>query len=114
MQRGEQRAFDEFFGAYAPRLNSFVVRRSSLDAGAIEDVVQMTMINAMRNLGSYRGGAALFTWLCKICRNQIADAGRNAARFPNVQSLEDLSSERTPATIVELTDFRDPLQECEM
>jgi RNA polymerase sigma-70 factor (ECF subfamily) len=114
MRSGDERAFDEFFGTYAPRLSSFAVRRSSLDPVAIEDVVQMTMINAMRNLGSYRGGAALFTWLCKICRNQLADARRNAARFPNVQSLEDLSSERTPATIVELTDFRDPLQECEM
>ena len=96
MQRGDQRAFDEFFGIFAPRLNSFAVRRSSLDAGAIEDVVQMTMINAMRNLASYRGGAALFTWLCRICRNQLADARRNAAR-PKAQSLEVLAtSGRSP------------------
>ena len=33
MQRGEQRAFDEFFGAYAPRLNSFVVRRAEVFSG---------------------------------------------------------------------------------
>jgi hypothetical protein len=49
MQRGDQRAFNEFFETYAPRLISFAVRRSSLDPVAIEDVVQMTMINAMRN-----------------------------------------------------------------
>jgi len=114
MRSGDQRAFDEFFGNYAPRLSSFAVRRSSLDPVAIEDVVQMTMINAMRNLDSYRGSAALFTWLCKICRNQLADARRNAARQPVVQSLEEIVSERTLATIVELTDFRDPLDECEM
>lgn len=114
MRSGDQKAFDEFFGIYAPRLSSFAVRRSSLDPAAIEDVVQMTMINAMRSLDSYRGGAALFTWLCKICRNLLADARRNAARQPNVQSLDELAAERPLATVVEFTDFRDPLDECEM
>lgn len=113
MGRGEQRAFNEFFDTYAPRLSSFAMRRSSLDPVAIEDVVQMTMINAMRNLGSYRGGAALFTWLCQICRNQIADARRKAARQPGGHSFEDLAAERPLATVIELTDFRDPLNECE-
>lgn len=113
MRRGEQRAFDEFFDTYAPKLSSFAVRRSSLDPAAIEDVVQMTMVNAMRNLAYYRGGAALFTWLCKICRNQIADARRSAARVPVAQSLEELSAERPLATVMELTDFHDPLDECE-
>lgn len=113
MRQGDQRAFNEFFDAFAPRLSSFAARRSSLDAVAIEDVVQMTMINAMRSLASYRGGAALFTWLCKICRNQLADARRSAARKPSAQSVEELAAERPLATVVELTDFHDPLYECE-
>lgn len=113
MRRGDQQAFNEFFDGYAPRLSAFAARRSSLDSVAIEDVVQMTMINAMRNLGSYRGSAALFTWLCRICRNQLADVHRKAARQPNVQSVEELAAERPLATVVELTDFRDPLDECD-
>lgn len=113
MRRGEPRAFHEFFDTYAPRLSAFAARRSSLDPVAIEDVVQMTMINAMRNFGSYRGSAALFTWLCKICRNQLADARRSAARRPNAQSVEELAVERPLATVVEFIDFRDPLDECE-
>lgn len=113
MCRGDQRAFNEFFDAFAPRLSSFAARRSSLDAVAIEDVVQMTMINAMRNLSSYRGSAALFTWLCRICRNQLADARRSAARKPSLQSVEELAAERPLAMVVELTDFHDPLDECE-
>jgi RNA polymerase sigma-70 factor (ECF subfamily) len=113
MQRGDQQAFNEFFDTFAPRLSSFAVRRSALDPVAIEDVVQMTMINAIRNLDSYRGGAALFTWLCKICRNQLADVRRTAARRPATQSLDDPAAERPSAVLVELTDFRDPLEECE-
>jgi len=113
MRRGDPQAFNEFFDTFAPRLSSFAVRRSSLDPVAIEDVVQMTMINAMRNLGSYRGSAALFTWLCKICRNQLADVRRTAARRPATQSFDELATERPLATVVELTEFRDPLDECE-
>ena len=113
MRRGDQRAFNEFFDTFAPRLSSFAVRRSSLDPAAIEDVVQMTMISAMRNFGSYRGGSTLFTWLCKICRNHLADIRRNTARQPGYQSIDELASERPLATVVELTDFHDPLEECE-
>jgi RNA polymerase sigma-70 factor (ECF subfamily) len=112
MRRGEQRAFDQFFDAYADRLGSFAARRSALDASAIEDVVQMTMINAMRSLASFRGESSVFTWLCQICRNQLADARRKAARRPQMQSLEQMTEEKPLAKVVQLTDFRDPLDEC--
>ncbi|HEX6396813.1 MAG TPA: sigma-70 family RNA polymerase sigma factor [Steroidobacteraceae bacterium] len=110
MRRGDQRAFDQFFETYAARLGAFAARRSALDAAAIEDVVQMTMINAMRSLGSFRGGSTLFTWLCQICRNLLADARRKAARQPMTQSLDQ--EDKTLAKVVQLTDFRDPLDEC--
>jgi RNA polymerase sigma-70 factor, ECF subfamily len=112
MRRGEQRAFDQFFEAYAARLVAFAARRSALDPAALEDVVQMTMINAMRGLASFRGGSSLFTWLCQICRNQLADLRRKAARQPKVESLDTLTEERPLAKVVQLTDFRDPLDEC--
>jgi RNA polymerase sigma-70 factor (ECF subfamily) len=110
MRRGEQQAFDQFFDAFASRLAAFAARRCSLDAAALEDVVQVTMINAMRGLGSFRGGSTLFTWLCQICRNHLADVRRKADRQPKVQSLEQLE-EKAPGTVVALTDFRDPLDE---
>jgi RNA polymerase sigma-70 factor (ECF subfamily) len=110
MRRGDQRAFDQFFETYAARLGAFAARRSALDAAAIEDVVQMTMINAMRSLDSFRGGSTLFTWLCQICRNLLADARRKAARQPVTQSLDQ--EDKALAKVVQLTDFRDPLDEC--
>ena len=112
MRRGEQRAFDEFFDAFATRLAAFAARRCSLDAAALEDVVQVTMINAMRGLSSFRGGSALFTWLCQICRNHLADARRKAERQPKVESLDAMTEARPLAKVVQLTDFRDPLDEC--
>src|SRR5688572_20849154 len=111
MLRGEQRAFDEFFDAIAARLGAFAARRSSLDAAAIEDLVQLTMISAIRGLASFRGGSTLFTWLCQICRNHLADARRKSERQPKVHSLDEITA-RKSADIVELIDFRDPLEEC--
>jgi len=73
--------------------------------------VQVTMINAMRGLGTFRGGSTLFTWLCQICRNHLADIRRKTERQPKVQSLEHLEATKASGTVVELTDFRDPLDE---
>lgn len=111
MLRGEQRAFDEFFDAFAARLGAFAARRSSLDAAALEDLVQLTMISAIRGLASFRGGSSLFTWLCQICRNHLADARRKSERQPKAHSLDELTANKS-ADIVELIDFRDPLEEC--
>ncbi|MEP7245795.1 MAG: sigma-70 family RNA polymerase sigma factor [Gammaproteobacteria bacterium] len=88
MLAGEQRAFDEFFRTYASRLAAFAARRSRLNAAAIEDIVQNSLIKAMRNIASFRGEAALFTWLCEICRCELADVYRKAARQPTHESLD--------------------------
>ena len=87
MRAGKQAAFDEFFYSSAPRLATFVGRRSGLDTATVEDIVQNTLIKAVRNLASYRGEAALFTWLTTICRHELADVTRKAARQPRHDSL---------------------------
>src|SRR5215213_7028652 len=100
MRRGDQRAFDQFFDAYAARLGAFAARRTALDAASLEDVVQATLINAVRGLAGFRGGSALFTWLCQICRNQLADVRRKADRQPKMRSLEELEAAKPPGTVV--------------
>jgi RNA polymerase sigma-70 factor, ECF subfamily len=89
MSAGDRRAFDEFFHANAPRLAAFIARRSGLDDASVEDIVQNTLVKAMRNLTSYRGEAALFTWLTQIGRHELVDAMRKAARRPLHVSLQD-------------------------
>jgi RNA polymerase sigma-70 factor (ECF subfamily) len=89
MVAGQRRAFDEFFWMNAARLAAFVVRRSGLDSASVEDIVQNTLIKAMRNLTSFRGEASLLTWLTQICRHELADAARKAARRPGHDSLDE-------------------------
>lgn len=68
---GDQGAFDEFFREYFPRLYRFTLMRVENDPALAEEIVQRTMCIVVRTMGSYRGEALLFTWLCQICRNEM-------------------------------------------
>lgn len=52
---GDERQFNRFFEEYFPRLYRFAVSRMGEDP-AVEDIVQTSMMNAIKALGSYRGG----------------------------------------------------------
>jgi RNA polymerase sigma-70 factor, ECF subfamily len=69
---GDAEAFEAFFREYFPRLYRFSLTRVNGDANIAEEVVQRTMCLVVRRMGSYRGEALLFTWLCRICRNEMA------------------------------------------
>jgi RNA polymerase sigma-70 factor (ECF subfamily) len=70
---GEAAAFDEFFTSYFPRLYRFAFARLNGNEDASEEVAQRTLIRGLDRLHTYRGDAALFTWLCTLCRHEIAD-----------------------------------------
>jgi len=69
---GGSDAFEAFFREYFPRLFRFTLTRVNGDAELAEEIVQRTMCRVVRKMGSYRGEALLFTWLCQICRNEMA------------------------------------------
>ncbi len=70
--RGEARAFDEFFNEYYPKLYRFVKRRLPRDPAGAEDVAQGALCRALESLHSFRGEAALMTWLCTLCRRELS------------------------------------------
>ncbi len=88
MLGGDEGAFDEFFADYFPRLFRFAVLRLR-DPDAAEDLVQNSLIAAVRNLGSWRGEATLFTWLCTICRREISAWEKRTSRRVTVSLAED-------------------------
>jgi RNA polymerase sigma-70 factor (ECF subfamily) len=88
MLGGDEGAFDEFFEDYFPRLFRFAVLRLR-DQDAAEDLVQNSLIAAVRNLGSWRGEATLFTWLCTICRREISAWEKRTSRRVIVSLAED-------------------------
>jgi RNA polymerase sigma-70 factor, ECF subfamily len=90
MLAGDEVAFRVFFETYFPRVYRFALPRLGNDAEACKEVVQSTLVKAMRALASFRGEAALFSWLCQICRRQIADYLRAHRRHhQNVVLIDD-------------------------
>src|SRR5688572_16029274 len=73
LRAGEQRAFDLFFAQYLPRLYRFVLPRLQHNRDAADEMCQQVLSRAICNLGSYRGEATLFTWLCQMARNELSD-----------------------------------------
>jgi RNA polymerase sigma-70 factor, ECF subfamily len=69
--RGERAAFEHFFNEYYPKLYRFAKRRLP-DAAVAEDIAQATVCRALESLRGYRGEAALFSWLCTICRRELS------------------------------------------
>lgn len=85
----DERAFDEFFDAYFPRLFRFARTRLNQDDDA-EEVAQAAICRAITKLATYRGEAALFTWLCTFCRHEIsAYVRKNHLARKRVDLIED-------------------------
>lgn len=72
LRRGVPAAVEYWFKAYHDQLLRFVLTKidSSSDA---EELVQETFINALKQLGFFRGEASLTTWLQSIARHEVAD-----------------------------------------
>src|SRR5918994_6196381 len=81
MLAGDEPAFRHFFASYFPRVYRFALPRLGGDVEATKEVVQASLTKAIRSLASYRSDAALFTWLCQICRSQIVDYLRANKRY---------------------------------
>lgn len=115
--RGDESAFESFFKEYFPRLFRFTLTRTGGDSDLAEEIVQRTMCKVVQKMGSYRGEALLFTWLCQICRNEMVAAYRQKGiRDESAVPLEDnpgvraaLESMSTDADTPELQESRNEL-----
>lgn len=106
---GDERAFSEFFNEYFARLYRFALPRLNGDADAAQEVAQATLCKVMRKLDSFRGEAALFTWICQICRHQIADHLRESRRHSErVVLIEDSPQVQAALDAIQAPDADNP------
>src|SRR5581483_3398453 len=68
---GEPEAVRRLLDETGDLLYGFVFARVGGDRQAAEDVVQDVYLEAMRSAASYRGDAAVSTWLCAIARRRL-------------------------------------------
>jgi RNA polymerase sigma-70 factor, ECF subfamily len=97
-RRGDLGAFEELYRAHARRIFSLAVRMLGNTADA-EDLLQEIFLSAHRKLDSFRGEAALGTWLYRLATNHCLDYLRSRAARTNqvTDALEDEAGLFEPA-----------------
>lgn len=89
MLAGDETAFERFFDAAYPPLYRFALMRLQSDRDAAGEVTQAAICKAIGKLHTFRGEAALLTWLCTFCRHEVyAWRKRHDSRL-QVELLED-------------------------
>ncbi len=103
---GDLGAFEELYRAHAGKLFSVACRMLGNPADA-EDLLQEIFLSAHRKLESFRGEAALGTWLYRLATNHCLDYLRSRAARTNqvTDTLEDDAGQFEPGgrTLAEQT-----------
>jgi RNA polymerase sigma-70 factor (ECF subfamily) len=69
---GEPAAVRWLLDEVAPVVYGFVFARVAGDQAVAEDLLQETLVEAVRSAGGFRGESALSTWMCAIARRRLA------------------------------------------
>ena len=107
----DEAAFEVFFAEYFPRLYRFARVRLGGDKDAAEEVAQTTLIKALAKVRTYRGEAALFTWLCSLCRHEISAWFARTGRTSHLSLADDSSEARAVLDAIASLSHDDPEQE---
>jgi RNA polymerase sigma-70 factor (ECF subfamily) len=105
---GDEAAFEEFFDCYFPRLYRFALPRVAGNEDATEEIVQRVLVRAIDRLHTYRGEAALLTWLCTLCRREIGAWYQREGRRREVSLLDDRPEIRLALETLAAGDDGDP------
>ena len=96
MVAGDRQAYEEFADAYIPALYRFATIRLHHDPELSREIAQATLVKAIEKIGTFRGEAALVTWLCACCKSEIAAHFRRSRTRP---AEIEWSEERAPDAV---------------
>jgi RNA polymerase sigma-70 factor (ECF subfamily) len=115
---GDLEAFETLYRAHAGRLYSLACRMLGNQADA-EDLLQEIFLAAHRKLGSFRGDAALGTWLYRLATNlcldhlwsRAAKTGQLTGTLDDEPGLADTGSSRLAHDTVAKMDLERALEQ---
>jgi RNA polymerase sigma factor (sigma-70 family) len=97
-REGDTRAFERIYGRHVPRVHS-LARRMIGDEGA-DDATQEAFVRVWQKLDTFRGDAALGTWIHKVAVNVFLARRRALAvdreRYQNDDLLEERPGKSAP------------------
>jgi RNA polymerase sigma-70 factor (ECF subfamily) len=86
IRTGDQRAFEDLYERYFPRVHHFVARRLRNRADA-DETVQEVFVNVFASIDSFRGEAPFGAWLFGLTRRTVAS--RFKKRVPPLLPFAD-------------------------
>jgi RNA polymerase sigma-70 factor (ECF subfamily) len=86
---GDEPSFNAVFADYFPRLYRFALARLDGNTDTAEEIAQATLIRGIWKLDTYRQESTMFTWLCALCRRELAEWHARSGRHSNVALIED-------------------------
>jgi RNA polymerase sigma-70 factor, ECF subfamily len=89
MLAGDENAFEAFGERSFKAVYRFAFARLAGDRELTREIVQTAIAKALSRLATYRGEAALLTWLCACCRNEILMHFRRKQTTPAEVKLEE-------------------------
>ncbi|HEX8098553.1 MAG TPA: sigma-70 family RNA polymerase sigma factor [Pyrinomonadaceae bacterium] len=95
VRAGDQEAFGQLYGLYAPMVHGILLARVPFDE--VDDLAQEVFLTAYRKLHTLREAAAFGGWLAMIARNNALNFHRRAQ--PGEELPEDLA--QPPSATVE-------------
>lgn len=108
MLDGDEAAFESFFNAVYPALYRFALARLDGNADAAADLAQAAICKAIAKLHTFRGEAALLTWVCVFCRHEIYAYTKQHAARPVVALIEDEPEVRAALESLRASTTEDP------
>ena len=82
--RGEDDAWCQFHDRDARRLRGLLQARWFGEGDAVDDLLQETLIRAVRHMRNFDNEPALWSWLSTVAGNCVADRGRKRSRWLNM------------------------------
>lgn len=100
---GDEAAFNDFYLRCVPRLFRFIYYTFGGNKEDAEDVLQETMLAAVRSLRRFQGNSSLYTWLYAIARRKISDHIRRKQRHQGSLSEDTVINLAEPSASPEDT-----------
>ena len=106
---GDPTAFGVLFGRHRDRLWAVALRTTG-DPEEAADALQDALVAAFRRAESYRGDAAVTTWLHRVVVNAALDRLRRRTARPAAPRPEDLEEQARRSVRAEVRETEDPAE----
>lgn len=100
-------AVRRFLDEVAPVVYGFIFARVGGDQPTAEDLLQETLLEAVRSADGFRGHSALSTWLCAIARRRLARHYEAERRADTARAGLHLVEEAGDEPALEVAEDRD-------